>query len=516
MDAPTGPDKLSTAFTTAVTSPGGAVMTSEGSPGTKNISVISANQALTDYNNMGTFANTQIAQNYQQQQIVAANKAAADAAAAQKAQVDGATKSTDSLTGAITGATNALNGGNQPQAYTSSFMGGDGKMHYWLGSTDVTDKVNNPGSSGNGTTKTTASGNSYTSTGDPYNDQLAAQSADNAAMYAQTTAKLNTAATTAGLSVDQQQQITNLGTQYDALIKDQQNVNDMTAGQNSMAMARSGGDRYAPAVAASVMSHVMSAGVDQITSIQNKKTAALQQMTSGFESDNVKAVQDAYKAYQDFSTQQNKIINDMQSHLDSVAKAAADQKAADLNAQKVQMTFNKDNNITSQFYQYPGSSQVFSSQTGQPVTQQEYLAQGGSPDFKSIQVINNTPQLQSAAGKEYQDYLATLPAGQKALSFSDYQTQDSNRKATRVTNNTVTYNQAKDQAQTQAASTIGTGLAKKVGSDGYVSPKDFKGALAAWVSDGYAAKDFYDQFKNYINPADTNIATGVSDYGAYK
>ena len=425
-----GADPNAAAFQASLTSPGGAAVEAEGTPGTKSVSVISANPALTDYNQMGTFASQQQAANAQQAAINAANKAAADAAAATKTQTDASTTSNNNLAGAITSATGALNGGT---------------------------------ASTTGTTKTTASGNSYTSTGDPYNDQLAAQSADNAAMYAQTQTKLATAATTAGLTPDQQNQLTNLGAQYDSLIKDQQNVNDMTAGQNSMAMARSGGDRYAPAVAASVMSHVMSAGVDQITSIQNKKTSALQQMTSSFESSNVQGVQDAYKAYQDFSTAQNKIITDMQTHLDNVAKDQAAQKAADLNAQKAQMTFNKDNNITSQFYQYPGSSQVFSSQTGQPVTQQEYLAQGGSPDFKSIQVINNDTGLQSTSGKEYEDYLKTLPQGQKPLSFNDYMNMDANRKATRVTNNTVTYNQAKDEAQTQAASVIGTGLAKKAG-----------------------------------------------------
>lgn len=106
----------------------------------------------------------------------------------------------------------------------------------------------------------------------------------------------------------------------------------------------------------------------------------------------------------------------------------------------------------------------------------------------------------------YQEYLLAKQEGFTG-NYNDYQTMDANRKAVRSTTNVITYNQAKDQAQTSASSKIGTVLAQKAGSDGYVSPSEYKAAKAAWVSDGYSSTDFDSQFGGYVNPADPQ------DYG---
>lgn len=54
---------------------------------------------------------------------------------------------------------------------------------------------------------------------------------------------------------------------------------------------------------------------------------------------------------------------------------------------------------------------------------------------------------------------------------------------------------------------LGGWLASKTGSDGYVSPEDFRKARSAWVQDGYSSTDFDNQFGGYVNPGH------AQDYG---
>ncbi len=312
-----------------------------------------------------------------------------------------------------------------------------------------------------------------------------------------------------------------------AAVSAQQQVNNFELGANNAWSSSVGGDRYGGNSSDLFRGDLVTRETQRITDIQLKGAATLAAAKQAILDNDAKGLNDAITQYQNFNKQNSDnitkllgIANDAAIQAHNALQDKIDQQKANTESFKAQMTFNKDNNVTGQFYQYPGSSQVFSAQTGQPVTQAEYLAAGGKADYSSIQTLSNSPQLQSAAGKEYQDYLTTLPQGQKPLSFNDYQNADANRKAKIARSGAaVTYNQAKDQAQTQAASIIGTGLGKKAGPDGYVSPSDYKAALKAWVSDGYSAKDFNSQFANYINPADSNVSsTGVeiSDYGNIK
>lgn len=67
---------------------------------------------------------------------------------------------------------------------------------------------------------------------------------------------------------------------------------------------------------------------------------------------------------------------------------------------------------------------------------------------------------------------------------------------------------AKQEAARKAAQTkLGTFMKSKTGSDGYVSPEDYRSARSAWVQDGYSAADFDKIFSGYVNPADPQ------DYG---
>jgi hypothetical protein len=55
------------------------------------------------------------------------------------------------------------------------------------------------------------------------------------------------------------------------------------------------------------------------------------------------------------------------------------------------------------------------------------------------------------------------------------------------------------------ASTVGTQLAGRVGTDGFISPQDWQTALTAWTKEGYSEASFLTYFKNYANPNDSYV-----------
>jgi hypothetical protein len=72
------------------------------------------------------------------------------------------------------------------------------------------------------------------------------------------------------------------------------------------------------------------------------------------------------------------------------------------------------------------------------------------------------------------------------------------------------YSERKDVAQRQDLSKITQGLEAGSGSDGYVSPTTYNANKSYWMSQGYSAKEFDEQFSNYVNPRHyKNIDTGV-------
>jgi hypothetical protein len=249
---------------------------------------------------------------------------------------------------------------------------------------------------------------------------------------------------------------------------------------------------------------------NELDTLYNKREAGISQARNAYNDADfslAEAEMKNAKDAQDQIYQKQKDFADL--FLDIYSQQRQDATLA-LQQQKEQAQFNKDNNVTGRFYQYPGNSTVYDSITGQPVTYQQYVAAGGvgkpGATFPDVQVV--TPQTEhSTAYKEWQDYTAT---GGK-LNFNDYMNMDANRKASRTT--VLTYNQQEAEQLKFYAQGVGSKLATKVGPDGYVSPSEYKTARNAWVGAGYAADEFDSRFSNYVNPANKNDTTGVSDYG---
>ncbi len=56
---------------------------------------------------------------------------------------------------------------------------------------------------------------------------------------------------------------------------------------------------------------------------------------------------------------------------------------------------------------------------------------------------------------------------------------------------------------------MGSNLQAITGTDGYISPEDWNEALRQWLEKGYTAKSFYENYGDFINPADPQ------DYNLY-
>ena len=321
------------------------------------------------------------------------------------------------------------------------------------------------------------------------------------------------------LSPSEQSQLDAIQQQINQAVQTQQKANNMEMGAQSAWSNSVGATRYGGNSSDLFTGNLATVEAQRISDIQMKGAQTLQAAKQAILDGDAKALNDAISDYQKYASDNStnimnlqKISNDALTQAHTALQDQIDQQNANTAAMKAQQQFNKDNNITSQFYMYPGSSQVFNSQTGQPVTQQEYLAAGGKPDFSSIQTISNAPALQSAEGKEYQDYLSTLPAGQKPMSFTDFTKWDANLKTPKTTINMTDTNAASDNKVTSLFTAKGVKDSMgntAVGSDGYVTPAYFQAVRTAWLADNKnkSASDFNTLYKKYTNPNDPQ------DYG---
>src|SRR2546421_572567 len=131
-------------------------------------------------------------------------------------------------------------------------------------------------------------------------------------------------------------------------------------------------------------------------------------MQQGFISNNVKAINDAYKTYSDYTKQVTDNIKEMHQAVLDANKNLLEQEKYTLDLQKTQQAFNKDMNITARFYQFPNNSRVYDSLTGQEITQDQYKQLGGvgqEGDYADIQSIDPSANAKhSTAYTEWKDY----------------------------------------------------------------------------------------------------------------
>jgi hypothetical protein len=190
-----------------------------------------------------------------------------------------------------------------------------------------------------------------TGTGNSTVDAINAQIADETSQYNQQLGKLNDQSDAAYTQLETQiSQIEN-GTypltpaqqsQVDALnqqtqmLRQQQTIANSTY-QNGVLLNEYLTGQAAPGEISGIsdLTAAVSSGIQKIQDIDTKAAAALATMESGFESDNLKLVEQAYSDFSTYQASKEKTLNDMQS-----ATVAAQQKLAD------QIITTTQNNIT--------------------------------------------------------------------------------------------------------------------------------------------------------------------------
>lgn len=194
--------------------------------------------------------------------------------------------------------------------------------------------------------------------------------------------------------------------------------------------------------------------------------------------------------------------NDYQTKVKAAQDAytlAADSNDRAAKAQAAAQLFAISNNITSPYYNDAGT--VVRTSDGYRFTSESDFRDKTGMDVGTaqaqglIQKPSAAPIALKDAPTSYQEYALAKQDGYTG-SYMDYQTADANRKA-KASGTTAT------QTKTDHVTEVTNHLDSKAGSDGYVSPEDWKAAQKAWVAAGYgSAASFVTNFKNYINPAD--------------
>ncbi len=236
------------------------------------------------------------------------------------------------------------------------------------------------------------------------------------------------------LTADQQAQVTNLQNQFAQLRLDQEKYNKAYEGGTEMLGVRSGINRYAGQEQQNRIQEAVDTGTKKITDLDVKAASAISSLKQGFVTGNIKAVEDAYKAYSDFTQQKSNTLKDMNNAIATEAKAVADAakeaaaaKQQTLVNQQKQQDFNVKNNVKQQFYSQGGY--LFNALDGSLIGDAETARKlGVADDLSNVDVIDSTEH--SPAYKEWQDYQST---GGK-LGFDAYNSYDANRKKS-ITNN---------------------------------------------------------------------------------
>jgi hypothetical protein len=163
-------------------------------------------------------------------------------------------------------------------------------------------------------------------------------------------------------------------------------------------------------------------------------------------------------------------------------------QAANANA----IDFATKNNITTPFYTVGGT--IYRTSDGKAYSSPaDFFADGGSQDF------SNAPEVQNG-GK----LLSVAEAKSLGVPYGTTQAEAATMTITPGTKSSGTGSSAatKKQQGTNDENSVYNFLSGSAGSDGYVSPDDWRNALQAWISDGYPVTDFYSKFKQFINAAD--------------
>lgn len=370
-----------------------------------------------------------------------------------------------------------------------TYQGGDGKTYYNYDNSPVTTN--------------TATGGPTTFSADS-NGVSAAQQKILADQQAQVAAAQQFSNTITGiqngsipLNSGQLAQISGLQSQFQTLIDSQNLANTTATGVANTRGYQSGAAEYDPTFQTKTIASLAAAGANKVADLQTKMASAVAQLTSSFQKDNIAAVKSAYdtlktaqddydKGLQDYVTEVQKSIKDAQD-----AKVAADKVVYD--------TVTKPINDLKQVAKNNGAPDSV------------MAAIGSAQDLDSAyQAAGNYAAQGTGAVAEYNYAKANGYSG----TFSQYQTEDANRKA----------------AATAAASAAlmptepAAGLGGDAGGGSILNATGLSIAAFNYLTQGTPSLSrltasqrlqIMSEAQNYLNKTGTDISTFQSQYKAY-
>lgn len=136
---------------------------------------------------------------------------------------------------------------------------------------------------------------------------------------------------TTPLTAGEQAQIDGLKLQFQQMIDEQVKVNANAQATGQMRGAQGGALEYDPLFQAKTIGSIISAGQVKIADLQTKEASAVASLTQSFKDNDIKAVQEAWKTYQDTK---EKSINYFQKVMEDTQKAIKDAGDAKIAADK--------------------------------------------------------------------------------------------------------------------------------------------------------------------------------------
>lgn len=128
------------------------------------------------------------------------------------------------------------------------------------------------------------------------------------------------------LNAGEQAQVTGLQQQFNALIQDQTVQNTGASGLANVRGYQTGAAEYDPSFQVKTIGSIVSAGNQRIADLNTKMAASVASLIQSFHDNDIKAVKDAYVAFQDASNNRQQALKDTIAQTTAAIKDARDQQ----------------------------------------------------------------------------------------------------------------------------------------------------------------------------------------------
>lgn len=281
------------------------------------------------------------------------------------------------------------------------------------------------------------------------------------------------------LSPGEKAQIDGMRSQFEGLIRQQEQINANEAYMTTVAGVRSGRQQYAPALQAGIISNVLSAGLIRVSDLQIKEASSIATLTQSLRDNDIKAVKEAWSVYKDAS----------EAKKDALQKTIDETSAAIKEAQKQALQAQQDALIVKAVGQgFNTPAEVFTALHGSiPLSQITTAMTSLNKDTSGI--TTKTDQVGSDVYQYQVDASGKIVGTPKKIISGPAPVGTAGERSA--------------NALSQFASAFVPGAKMADGSavidpSGYITPKAWKAAIADAPAEGLSRKDFIEQFGSQL------------------